>query len=147
ANWTHTFSGAAVNELRLGFSRSRNDQVAFDSGGVGDYNQTLGIPGGQAIAGLSRISWTGSPLTAIGIPNPDSRSTNKVYQLSERLSVSRSQHSLTGGIQLLHTVMDRAYAGQNYDLGQFQFTGQFTGHPFVDFLLDQVAFKGISGSN
>ena len=88
--------------------------------GVGNYNETLGIPGGQRHARpepdhLDRSSG----LDEHRQRRPDSRATNKVYQLSEKLSVSKGRHFSDRGLQLLHTVMDRTYAGNSGVLGRF----------------------------
>ena len=46
-NWTHVFSPTAVNELRIGWSQIVLDNPPPGHDGLGDYNATVGIPGGQ----------------------------------------------------------------------------------------------------
>jgi hypothetical protein len=149
ANWSRTFSAAAVNELRLGFSRVTIDDArngaGLDWAGIGDYNAQLGIPGGQRIAGMSGFAWDSSGLSNIGSAAALSESDDKVFQLSEKFSFLKGRHFLSAGAQVLHLVMNRFYAGNEGTLGSFTFSGDVTGNAFSDFLLDKVSRKGIGG--
>jgi hypothetical protein len=56
-NWTHTISPTMINEARVGFNRAVFiTNAAFDWAGIGNGNQKLGIPGGQAVPGVSSIT-------------------------------------------------------------------------------------------
>jgi outer membrane receptor protein involved in Fe transport len=147
-NWTRVIGATTVNELRVGFSRvTIDDGTPTDWGGVGNYNQTLGIAGGQALPGLSAINWDSAGIANIGSNAIADSLDNKTLQVSEKLQFSRGRHLLSAGFQALHYRMGRHYPGNNGVLGFFTFSGQFTGHAFADFLLDQVQQKGIGGAS
>ena len=150
-SWSHQFGTSSINELRIGYSRVTIDDLrnggGIDWAGVGNYNQKLGISGNQAIAGLSAIQWNSAGIDNIGSAAPTSATNNRIFQLSEKLSFSKGRHFISTGAQLLHYRMGRSYASNSGVLGFFTFSGQFTGHAFSDFLLDQVSSKGIGGAN
>ena len=140
-NWNRVFSPALVNEVLLGYNQISAVSNTLDWSGIGDANATLGIPGGQPIAGLSNIVLN-SGLTGLGAAATDSDTLDKTYQLNEKLTWFKGRHSLKVGGQLLHYVQQRFYAGNNGLLGNFNYGGTFTGFAFSDFLLDQVSSKG-----
>jgi outer membrane receptor protein involved in Fe transport len=142
-NWARTFSPSAVNELRIGFSHVTLDNPPADIFGLGNYNETVGIPGGQRISGLSNISFGSSGIDSIGDQGIRHFTNNKTYQISEKLSLSRGRHFVSLGGQLLHYRMGQDYASNSGLLGGFSFNGGFTGFGFADFLLDQVGVKAI----
>jgi hypothetical protein len=140
-NWNRIFKSSLVNELLVGYNQIAIVNDTLDWSGIGDANATLGIAGGQPIPGLSSIGWGGG-LTAVGAGASDSDTLDKTYQINNKLTWLKGRHSLKVGGQLLHYVQQRFYAGNNGLLGLFGFGGAFTGFPFADFLLDQVASKG-----
>jgi hypothetical protein len=145
-NWNRLIGGAMVNELLVGFSHTRVIAETFDWARVGDANGLYGIAGGQPIAGLSQIQW-GSGLTLPGSIATDSDTLAKTYQINEKLTWLRGRHALKLGGQLLRYNQRRFYAGNNGLLGFLGYSGTFTGVPFADFLLDQVASKGRGGGD
>ena len=78
-------SANAVNELLVGFTK-----VKFETGertdwaGIGDANASIGIPGGQAIAGLS-----GFNIGIYGLGSNGIQEFNdiKTYQVTEKFSL------------------------------------------------------------
>jgi hypothetical protein len=144
-NWTHTFGPTKVNELRLGFSHVTIDQTPVDPGGVGDYNQTLGIPGGQLIPGLTLLAFGNSTIDNIGNAGVAHNTNNKTYQLSDKLSISTGRHFLSVGGQWIHYNMNQLYASNSGFLGTVNFGGAgfATGFGFSNFLLDDVFAKGV----
>jgi hypothetical protein len=68
-------------------------------------------------------------IDGIGAAAPRSTATEKVFQLSEKVSISSGRHFFTGGAALLHYNNDRYYAGNSGELGGFTFAS------FKDFLL------------
>jgi len=146
-NWAHTFSGSAVNELRVGYSHVTIDE---DPGsnvfGLGNYNATLGIPGGQVIEGLSSITFGNAGIDGVGNAAIRHFTDNKTFQISEKLSLSRGAHFLSVGGQILHYQMGQDYASNSGLLGTFAFNQNFTGHGFADFLLGLVGQKTIGRS-
>jgi hypothetical protein len=140
-NWNRVVSSSIVNELLVGYNRITIVSDTLDWNGIGNANATFGIAGGQPIPGLSSIGW-GSGLTAVGAGASDTDTLDKTYQINEKLTWIKGRHALKFGGQLLHYVQRRFYAGNNGLLGLFTYGGGFTGFPFSDFLLDQVATKG-----
>ena len=66
--------------------------------------------------------------------------------MAEKLSLSKGKHFFVMGVQALNYSMERSYASNSGVLGGFTYSGQFSGHAFSDFLLDQVSQKGIGGA-
>jgi hypothetical protein len=140
-NWNRIFSGTLVNEALVGFNQITIVTSTLDWGGIGDANTTFGIAGGQPIPGLSSIQW-GAGLTNVGSGASDTDTLDRTYQFSDKVTWLKGDHTLKIGGQLLHYQQRRFYAGNNGLLGIFTYGGAFTGFPFSDFLLDQVATKG-----
>ena len=55
ANWNRIIGAAIVNDLLVGYSDSSNLSEPIDLLGLGKLNNRLGIPGPQAVRGLSQI--------------------------------------------------------------------------------------------
>ena len=107
---------------------------------------TVGIPGGQRVAGMSAIGFGNSGIDGIGTNAIRHKTDNKTFQVSEKLALSRGRHYLSMGGQLLHYTMGQDYASNSGLLGSFAFNGGYTGFGFADFLLDQVGSKSIGES-
>jgi len=144
-NWNRIFSGSLVNDLLVGFNQIKIVTKALDWAGIGNANATFGIAGGQPIPGLSSIGWGGG-LSTVGTGASDTDTLDRTYQFNDKVTWFKGDHALKIGGQLLHYSQRRFYAGNNGLLGIFTYGGAFTGFPFSDFLLDQVATKG-RGSN
>jgi len=144
-NWSRVFSPTAVNDLRIGWSQIVLDNPPQDNG-LGDYNAIVGIPGGQRVGGMSAISFGSSGVDSIGTNAIVHKTDNKVFQISEKLSLSRGRHYLSMGGQWLNYRMSQDYASNSGLLGSFGYNGAFTGFGFSDFLLDQVGSKAIGES-
>jgi hypothetical protein len=140
-NWNRVVSSSIVNEVLVGYNRIAIVSQTRDWAGIGNANATFGIAGGQPIPGLSSIGW-GSGLTAVGAGASDTDTLDQTYQINEKLTWIKGRQTLKLGGQLLHYVQRRFYAGNNGLLGLFGYGGAFTGFPFSDFLVDQVASKG-----
>jgi hypothetical protein len=140
-NWNRVFSSSLVNEVLVGYNQITIVSSTTDWAGIGSANATFGIAGGQPIAGLSSIGWGGG-LSNVGAGASDTDTLDKTYQVNEKLTWLKGRHSVKVGGQLMHYVQRRFYAGNNGLLGLFNYGGAFSGFPFSDFLLDQVASKG-----
>lgn len=140
-SWNRVISPSMVNEVLVGYNRITIVSNTLDWSGIGNANATFGIAGGQPIPGLSSIGW-GSGLTAVGAGASDTDTRDQTYQINQKLTWITGRQTLKLGGQLLHYVQRRFYAGNNGLLGIFGYGGAFTGFPFSDFLLDQVASKG-----
>jgi hypothetical protein len=145
-NWNRIVSSRMVNELLVGFSRTKVLNDTYDWAGVGSANALYGIAGGQPIAGLSQINWA-SGLSLPGAIAPDSATLAKTYQINEKLTWIAGRHTLKFGGQFLRYDQQRFYAGNNGLLGFINFNGAFTGYAFSDFLLDMVSSKGRGGGD
>lgn len=143
ATWTRTFSPTIVNELRAGYSRIVISDLVLDpTGQLGvNGNNLLGIPGGQPIAGASNIT-IGEGLTAIGGLGNISDTVDNKYQLGNNLTIARGTHFFRMGGQVIRFHQNRFYPGNNGVLGTFVYEGRYSGSPYSDFLLDQLASKG-----
>jgi len=140
-NWNRIFGPSLVNELLVGYNQITIVSDTLDWAGIGNANASFGIAGGQPIAGLSSVQWGGG-LTSVGAGASDTNTVDKTYQINEKLTWLKGRQTVKFGGQLLHYVQQRFYAGNNGLLGLFTYGGAFTGFPFTDFLLDQVATKG-----
>ena len=120
-------------------ARSVLDNRRSDWAGIGDYNAIVGIPGGQAIAGLSAVQHR-------QLRDRQQRHPGVQRQQDlpgeEKLSLSRGRHCLRVGGQWLHSRQGFDYSGNRGCSATSTSTGAFTGFGFSDFLLDQVAQKG-----
>ncbi|PYQ12860.1 MAG: hypothetical protein DMF80_18220 [Acidobacteria bacterium] len=141
-NWTRTLSASALNELLLGFTRVKFQTIPTDWAGIGNANATVGIPGGQTIAGLSAFN-----IGDFGFGDAATAEFNdiKTYQLTEKFSLFKGRHSFKFGGRWLYQRQGFSYSGNEGTLGHFEFNGAFTGFAFSDFLLDQVSAKGRGG--
>jgi len=142
-NWTHTLSPTTVNEARFGYTRVKIVTHTIDPNGVlgANGNQSLGIPGGQPIAGASSIT-LGGDFTNIGSAASDRNTTDNDFHYSDNLNRIVGRHSLKMGANFLRYRENNFYAGNNGLLGVFTYDGTYTGNGFADFLLDQLHTKG-----
>ncbi|HEX2340669.1 MAG TPA: carboxypeptidase regulatory-like domain-containing protein, partial [Vicinamibacterales bacterium] len=141
-NWNRIFGKSMVNELLAGVNDSSRLSDPIDLLGLGKLNNELGIPGDQAVRGLSNIRW-GNDLTQIGSAETGANNVTLVYQVNERLTWLLGRHTLKFGGSWNYYQSKSHYPGSNGRNGFIAFTAfDFTGAPFADFLLDQVSQKG-----
>jgi hypothetical protein len=149
ANWVRSFTPAVINEARVGMSRAVFISSVFDANNLGAGNAKLGIPGGQAINGLSNIRLA-APLSGIGATAVIEDNVTNTFHYGDNLTLLRGRHTLKMGGQWQRYQQNRFYPGNNGLLGYFTYAATFTGNGFADFLLDQVSQKGVGnvgGSN
>jgi Carboxypeptidase regulatory-like domain/TonB dependent receptor len=141
-NWNRTLSTTAVNELLFGFTHVKFQTIPVDWAGIGDANATVGIPGGQAIPGLS-----GFDIGDFGFGSSGGSEFNniKTFQLTDKYTWFKGRHQFKLGGRWLYQRQGFSYSGNEGILGHFEHNGSFTGFAFSDFLLDQVSAKGIGG--
>jgi Carboxypeptidase regulatory-like domain len=142
-NWGRTLNQSMVNELLVGFTHVKFQTIPVDWAGIGEANATIGIPGGQAIPGLSNFNIGGD----VGFGDTGGSEFNdiKTYQITEKLSWFKGRHALKFGGRWLYQNQQFAYSGNEGILGHFNYSGTFTGLGFSDFLLDMVSQKGRGG--
>lgn len=142
ANWNRIIGSAMVNDLLIGYSSGSTKGDYLDPHGLGKLNNRLGIPGDQALRGLTNIRW-GNDLTQIGNAETGPNNANRVFQLNERLTWLRGRHTLKFGTSWSYYESDSNYPGNNGANGFISYSNfNFTGSSFSDFLLDRVSLKG-----
>ncbi|HEY6403732.1 MAG TPA: TonB-dependent receptor, partial [Blastocatellia bacterium] len=150
-NWTRTITPTIVNEARVGVSRAVFITNIIDWANIGNANATVGIPGGQALPGLSLIA-LGNGLTSLGSRAVTEDSVTNTFHYGDNLTILRGRHSFKMGGQLQRYQQNRFYTGNNGLLGGFTYDGTFTGDgkatgsAFADFLLDLMANKSIGNT-
>jgi hypothetical protein len=142
-NWTRTLTSSTVNELLAGFSHVKFQTIPVDWAGIGNANATVGIPGGQAIPGLSSFAIGGD--VGFGDAGISEFNNIKTFQLTEKFSWFKGRHLLKFGGRWLYQNQRFAYSGNEGILGHFNYSGTFTGFGFSDFLLDLASQKGRGG--
>jgi hypothetical protein len=143
-NWNRTVSATSLNEFLVGYTKVKFETSPSDWAGIGNANASVGIPGGQPIAGLSNFSISGG----VGFGDAGIAQFNdiKSYQLTEKFSMFRGRHQLKFGGRWLYQQQGFSYSGNEGILGHFDYSGAFTGFGFADFLLDDVSLKGRGGA-
>ena len=141
ANWNRIIGSGLVNDLLVGFNDNSFNGEPLDFRNLGNLNNQFGIAGSQPIPGLSSVA-LGNNVSTIGTSGGASNTNNGVFQIQERLTWLKGRHTLKFGGNWNRYIMERYYAGNNGQLGLFEYQGQFTGAAFADFLLDQLGRKG-----
>jgi hypothetical protein len=160
-SWIHTFSPSIVNSARTAYARIRfNDGVSVDPSGIFGLNgnSIVGIPSKpQQTEGFSLQSFNDvlSPtasgagnVSQIGVNPQPEQFIDNVFEYSDNLTWQRGRHLFKFGGEFTRYQQNSFYPGNNGELGQMQYTGAYTGNPFVttgapgysyaDFLLDRV---------
>jgi hypothetical protein len=159
-SWTRTFSPAIVNNARASYARIQfNSGVTIDPSGVFGLNgnSLVGIPSkAQMAAGFSLQSFSSNgsfeTTTSSGNGQPDAVGANptpevfvdNVFEYADDLTWQRGRHLFKFGAQFTRYQQNSFYPGNDGELGDFTYTGQYsvlpgaTGYPFADFLLDRV---------
>jgi hypothetical protein len=158
-SWTRTFSPAIVNSARASYARIQfNSGVTIDPSGVFGLNgnSLVGIPSNpQLAAGFSLQSFSSNgsfeTTTSSGNGQPDAVGANptpevfvdNVFEYADDLTWQRGRHLFKFGGQFTRYQQNSFYPGNDGELGDFTYTGQYsvlpgsTGYPFADFLLDR----------
>lgn len=135
---THIISPSMINEFRFGLMRSRNP--AFNP---------LDGPALVQEFGLQGIAWNpeltkGAPIfsftnfTGIGASDLYQDPSERIYQLSNNLTWTRSGHTIKAGVNLAINRGTNFPGGTSFPVlqfGQFSFSGAFSGFDYSDFLL------------
>lgn len=142
----HTMGTNKVNEFRLGFVFSRNNQDVigprlFDQYGIKGTLEAPSIKGLPvfAITGLSSLGTTGPgsiPIAATGSGNFPSDKSGKIYHLLDNFSWVHDRHTIKFGVELQRVTMF-VYA-TNAARPTFNFNGTYTGNGLGDFLLGYI---------
>lgn len=147
ASYVHTFSATIVNEGRFGFTRVRwNNGVPSDPSGLfglaGD--QKVGIPfGAQKFVGFTGQSINNNA-SYIGTNANPQVFTDNTFNYQDTLTWQRGRHFFSFGGQATRYQQNYINAGNVGFLGQFGYTGQYTGlaggngYGPADFVLDRI---------
>ncbi len=142
---THTLSATKVNEFRLGFSYSFEDQDVdgprlFDQYGIKGALDAPNIKGLPTLTptGLSALGPSEGVLqiAATGAANFPASKSGKIWQLLDNFSWLHNRHSFKFGVDMQRVTMF-AYA-TNAARPPFVFNGTYTGSGIADFLLGYV---------
>ncbi len=148
ASWVHTFSPFLINEARIGFTRVRwNNGVPSDPTGqfglTGD--SKVGIPfGTQKYVGFTGQS-INNGVSYIGTNANPQVFTDNTFNYYDNLTWQRGRHLFTMGGQATRYQQNYLNTGNVGFLGQFTYSGKFTGLPngngwgAADFVLGRIA--------
>jgi len=130
ASFVHTFSPTIVNEARFGFTRVRwNNGVPSDPTGLFGYtgDAKVGIPFGTQ----KYVGFTGQGInngvSYLGTNANPQVFTDNTFNYYDNLTWQRGKHFLSIGGQATRYQQNYLNAGNVGFLGQFGYSGQFTG--------------------
>jgi hypothetical protein len=130
ASFVHTFSPTIVNEARFGFTRVRwNNGVPSDPTGLFGYtgDSKVGIPfGTQKYVGFTGQS-INNGVSYLGTNANPQVFTDNTFNYYDNLTWQRGKHYLSIGGQATRYQQNYLNAGNVGFLGQFGYSGQFTG--------------------
>jgi hypothetical protein len=129
-NWTHTFSPALVNEVRLGANYVQlHNGNAFDSS-AGNIAQDLGIANGNDRGpGLLAINIGGGFAGGIGNSGVQQLFADTVIQAEDGVIISKGKHVIHTGFQFIRQRINTYYSGNNGAFGLMDYSGRFTAGP------------------
>ncbi len=143
---THTLSANKLNEFRLGFTYTLNNQDVlgprlfsqFGIKGALDEPRIKGLPVFTitGFSGLGTQNPGNTPIPASGSGNFPAEKSGKLWQLLDNFSWIHDRHSIKFGVDL-ERVTIFAYA-TNSARPTYTFNGTYTGSPLADFLLGYV---------
>jgi hypothetical protein len=140
-DYVRTLSPHLVNDVRLGASIfPANDQIYANAAG-GNLPAEFGLPGVQEpILPAMSFGYQG-----IGSSDGVEIFHDTTYEAEDSLTWTHGRHSIHGGFEYYHYMMNDVYAGNQGAAGSFVFCGQFTdttntcssgqANQFADFLL------------
>lgn len=136
-NYDHTFSPSLVNEVRAGMQIfPANDQIYTNPTG-GNLPQQFGLPGVQE----DILPYMSFGYEGIGSSDGVEIFHDTTIEAEDSLTWTHGRHTIHGGFELYHYIMNDVYAGNQGAAGSFGFNGQYTGsngnygNAFADFLL------------
>lgn len=135
---THVFTPRLLNEFKVAFTRTEFKQVSPNTGRQGFFGQ-FGINhqlAGPQFEGAPTFVFQRITMTTFGdgdfIPLND---ISNEYNYADNLTYTVRSHTLKAGFTLTKYQQNTPGAVPGFRRGQFVFRGDFTGHPFADFLL------------
>jgi len=131
--YTHIFSPSVLNEFHFGYDRVNNRPTQAVGPGIGksDYPE-LGLVNVNQYPACKQPPWVNLLFASFTSQNCVITISND-YSYSDNISWIKGRHSVNIGAQFNRVqVTDPIY---NAVPGSFNFTGQFSGNPFSDYLL------------
>jgi hypothetical protein len=137
ADYARTISPSLVNDVRAGIQIfPANDQI-YASPVSGNLPQQFNLPGVQEnILPSMSFGYTG-----IGSSDGVEIFHDTTIEAEDALTWTHGRHTIHGGFEYYHYIMNDVYAGNQGAAGSFTFNGQYTGsngnfgNAFADFLL------------
>ncbi len=127
ANWDHMITPSLVNEVRAGMQIfPANDQV-YTNATNQNLPEVFGLPGVQGDI-LPQMSFG---YGNVGSPNGLEIFHDTTIEAEDSITWTRGKHSIHGGFEYYHYIMNDIYAGNQGASGQFGFTGQYTGNGLI----------------
>lgn len=123
-SWDHTFTPNLLNEVRVGFNWVGYGQT-FDSHGLGDFAQKIGITNGN-------VNGPGLPYMNLGAYQFGNawiaqNFGSTVIQAQDSVIITHGRHSLHAGFEFKRWRYDAAYGGNSGINGTYNFNGEYTG--------------------
>lgn len=142
-----------LNELRFGMTRQDTGSSNPFNGSA--FSQSLGLQGLIGLPaffnGLPEVDFGSSNLTGLDADRLQGLTHGRTYQVVDNVTWTLGKHTLKFGFDYRHIqAIDPLgfLGGDNY--GNFNFSGQFSGSPFADFLLGlpgQTGFDNVQMDN
>ena len=149
---THTFSPNMVNEVKVGFNRTKSWNSDYNFGT--DVQSQLGIAGisnpgnDPAVSGMPQFSFGGAiPIAASNNRNTASTAEN-TYQVIDNLSWFKGRHSLKFGVDIRRLQVNNANKPLSIR-GTYSYDDRLSGLAYSNFLLGypSSATRGIERPN
>ncbi len=139
--YTRILGAGMLNELRLGYNRSRFFFRPIDEGT--NHTVLAGVRGGFEESSLAYPSFPDILITGYadmqGLAQDQRPKRNRIqhYQVTDGLSLTRGAHSFKAGFDFRRQMAD--FLVGNRAQGEFFFNGNWTGDPFADYLLGTLS--------
>ncbi|HEY1744871.1 MAG TPA: carboxypeptidase-like regulatory domain-containing protein, partial [Granulicella sp.] len=163
-NEVHTFTPNLQNEVRAGYSRIRNlSGVPFDS--TGEFptgsDTKVGYPFATPYPGITETNISSAEKN-IGTLGAVQNTIDNIFDYGDTVTWLHGKHIVKGGAQILRYQENYYYPGNNGNMGQFAYNGEFTrnlnapkaagtgsadnnGYGFADFVIDASELQAVSG--
>ena len=132
--WNHIFSGSLIAVTRVSWSYNQFARHNPAVGGTENLNEKYGIPGGNdsLAGGMSSFGITGYAQLGLGANNPTVRDSQN-RQIMSDVNWSHGAQNIKFGVNVLK--IQNNIVNSNYEIGLWNFNGQFTGDGIADLLL------------
>lgn len=140
-DYTRTISPSLVNDFRAGLNYIVGSNGTTNTS-LPDLNAQFGLAGVPANI-LPSQAITGGFASAFGNAGVRQLFANTVIQLNDTAILSKGNHTMHVGFQLLRYRLNTFYSGNSGTAGTFTYNGQYSGLADADFMLGLPAQIGI----